>query len=154
MKRKTQKKKALKRKITNKRRRNIGGGCGCNNTNPLFGKINGGNVNPYIMPSNSIPLNTYKNDPISMTATARSSQTGGKSRKYLRKQTPFYKKGRKQSIRGGDALSGSTFNPVSSFGTTSGIPFSSNTLFGISNQSQVNGIADIPFFGSHNPPLV
>ena len=144
LKRKTLKRKTLKRKITNKRRIYIGG-CGCNNTNPLFGKINGGNINPYIMPSSAIPLNTFKNDPIE-----RISHKGGKSRKYLRKQTPFHKKG----IHGGDSLLGSTFNSVSSFGTTSGIPFSSNTLFGISNQSQVNGVADIPFFGKHNPPLV
>lgn len=76
---------------------------------------------------------------------------GGKSRKYKKyqkKQTPF--------IRGGDALLGSSYNPISSFGTTSGIPFSSNTLFGNSNQASAsaNGIADIPFFGKHNLPLV
>lgn len=77
---------------------------------------------------------------------------GGKSRKYKKyqkKQTPFYPR-----IRGGDALLGSSYNPISSFGTTSGIPFSSNTLFGNSNQASANGIADIPFFGKHNLPLV
>ena len=114
-------------------------------------KQRGGNsmLNPYTLPSNTIPLNTFNNDPVSMTISSRIN-IGGKSKKYKRKQTPFYPR----KTTGGDALLGSSYNTISSFGTTSGIPFSSNTLFGHSNEAPANGIADIPFFGKHNLPLV
>ena len=153
MKKRTSRRKTyFKYKKTQKRRKQRGGNCGCN-SNPLFGSVpvirgGGMGLNPYTLPPNTIPMNTYNNDPISMTTTERIS--GGKSRKYQRKQTPYY---RRQKMQGGDPLLGSAYNPVSSFGTTSGIPFSSNTLLGISNQVPANG-ADLSFFGKHNPPLV
>jgi hypothetical protein len=75
-----------------------------------------------------------------------------KSRKYQRTQTPYYPR-KKKYMRGHNPLLGSSYNTVSSFGTTSGIPFSSNTLFGITNHPPSNG-ADISFFGKHNTPLV
>jgi hypothetical protein len=116
MKKRTSKRKMCKKRVnkTQKRRNQRGGDCGCNNSNPLFGRlplIHGGEMNEL---NNSI---------------------GGK---YKRKQTPYYP--RKKNIRGG--------NPISSFGTTSGIPFSSNTLFGISNSTNLS------MFGKHNLPLV
>ena len=111
------KKKTSTRKTHKRTRKQRGGNCGCNNTNPLFGTIKGGKSRKY--------------------------------KKYQKKQTPFYPR-----VRGGDALLGSSYNPISSFGTTSGIPFSSNTLFGNSNHASADGIADIPFFGKHNLPLV
>ena len=145
---KSKRNKSHKHKKTRKQRIGIkkGGNCGCNN-NPL---IKGGNnmLNPHTLPSNTIPLNTFNNDPISLATSSRIN--GGK--KYQKKQTPFYPRRKLQS--GGDALLGSAYNPISSFGTTSGIHFSSNTLFGNSNQAPANGIADIPFFGKHNLPLV
>ena len=159
------KKKTSKKKNHNKHKRTRkqqnskkGGNCGCND-NPL---IKGGTslLNPHTLPSNTIPLNTFNNDPISLATSSRIN--GGnqryeihksrKSKKYQKKQTPFYPRRKLQS--GGDALLGSAYNPISSFGTTSGIHFSSNTLFGNSNQAPANGIADIPFFGKHNLPLV
>ena len=155
MKNKT-KRKTIKHKKTRKQQRikksQNGGNCGCNNNNPLFGTVKGGTsmLNPYTIPSNAIPLNTFNQDPTSMTISSRIN--GGKSRKYKRTQTPFFP--RKKHFRGGDALLGSSYNSISSFGTTSGIPFSSNTLFGVSNQTSSVGIADIPFFGKHNLPLV
>ncbi len=176
MKKKTSTKKTHNKHKNTLKQKQRGGNCGCSNTHPLFGTIKGGNFYTSggmgnkdskkkrhviydapvgggifnTLPSNAIPLNTFNNDPTTLTISSRIN--GGKSRKYKKyqkKQTPFYPK-----IRGGDALLGSSYNPISSFGTTSGIPFSSNTLFGISNQASANGIADIPFFGKHNLPLV
>jgi len=148
MRKKTSTKKIHHKHKGTRKQKQRGGNCGCSNTHPLFGTIKGGNL--YTLPSNAIPLNTFNNDPTTLTTSSRIN--GGKSRKYKKyqkKQTPFFPR-----IRGGDALLGSSYNPISSFGTTSGIPFSSNTLFGISNQASANGIADIPFFGKHNLPLV
>lgn len=148
MKKKTKRRSCIKRsKQTQKRRKQRGGNCGCGVV-PIHG---GNTLNPYILPLNAIPLNTFNNDPTTLMSSERITR-GGRSRKYQRKQTPYYP--RKKYIRGGDPLLGSAYNPISAFGTTSGIPFSSNTLFGISNQAPANGMADIPFFGNHNPPLV
>jgi hypothetical protein len=130
-----------RRERTQKRRKQRGGNCGCDGGVPI---IHGG-----------IPLNTFNNDPTKLMTSERISMPitrGGRSRKYQGKQTPYYPR-KKKYIRGGDPLLGSAYNPISAFGTTSGIPFSSNTLFGISNQAPA-GVADIPFFGKHNPPLV
>jgi hypothetical protein len=151
-------KKTLKKKNHNKRKRTRkqrigikGGNCGCNN-NPLIIKGGNGMLNPHTLPSNTIPLNTFNNDPISLATSTRINGGNRKSKKYQKKQTPFYPRRKLQD--GGDALLGSAYNPISSFGTTSGIHFSSNTLFGNTNQAPANGIADIPFFGKHNLPLV
>jgi len=148
---KTIKKRTRKHKKTRimRKRRIMGGECGCKNS--LF---SGGNINPVSF-NGSLPIkyyypqNNFTNDH-SDSAFVESSRNlpnfinGGKKSRKMKK------------IKGGDMLMGSAYvnNPLLTFGTIDGARNSVDILYG--NSSTNPSVFDQPIlkgFSNTNPPL-